>query len=242
MGKTKLRYSNAKTQTKAVTKNETATNNKKKIIVPVTVILAFALLVSVYYYFAVYAKNAVAVNTEADIAVIDVANVAMQEHSELMAYLALEEKVTTAEPEPEAESGIEFFSYTGDITVSDEMQESLDALIATYGDTAEAATHAVLAEMSYKSMEETGTIAENAQFLLDTHKGACYQFASLTYILMQELGYEATYIVGQGRNVGNQHAWVSVVEDGETVYYDPCYQVVSMTKEELEEFGYIMEE
>ncbi len=142
----------------------------------------------------------------------------------------------TATPTPTALSGEA--NYTGDIALDADLDSDINSILNESGTGVEDITYTVIDTVSYKAMENSGTIEANADYALSTRKGSCYQIASLTYLLMQEAGYEPSYILGIGRNEGQEHAWVSLVENGETVYYDPCYEVGSFTAEELTALGY----
>ncbi len=112
----------------------------------------------------------------------------------------------------------------------------LDDILNTYGRSLSGAASASSSMVSYRSMGSSGGTSANAIYAINNRRGACYQIASLNYMLVTRMGYSAEYIVGTGRT-GNTHAWIAVHTGGKTLYYDAIYSSGSYTEEELKKLN-----
>ncbi len=125
-----------------------------------------------------------------------------------------------------------------DATVPAELGSKLDSILATYGDSPQNIYDYVHGNFSYKYAPE-GSIAENAQHMLDYGTGSCYNFASLTYLLFQRAGYDVYYVTGKGWQPGDYHCWILAYFDGGWYYVDSLYtRSAKLTAEQLETKGY----
>ncbi len=125
-----------------------------------------------------------------------------------------------------------------DPTVSAELGAELDNILATYGSSPRNIYDYVHDHFTYKWAAE-GSIAENAQHMLDYGTGSCYNFASLTYLLFRRAGYDAYYVTGKGWQPGDYHCWVLAYFDGGWYYVDSLYvRSAKLTAEQLEAKGY----
>ncbi|HIW74388.1 MAG TPA: hypothetical protein H9684_08685 [Firmicutes bacterium] len=129
-----------------------------------------------------------------------------------------------------------------DPTVPDSLGRELDDILATYGDTPEAIYDYVHDHYTYRYAPE-GSIAENAQHMLDYGTGSCYNFASLTYLLFQRAGYDVYYVTGKGWQPGDYHCWCLAYFDGGWYYVDSLYvRSAKLTAAELREKGYVWDQ
>ncbi len=112
-------------------------------------------------------------------------------------------------------------------------------LLNQYGWSAGGACNAVRNTVYYRAMGSYGGVVDNAVEAINSGRGACYQFASLAYILFQQMGYDVRYVVGTGRVGPTEHAWIAVNEgDGQWGYYDPMYSSSRLSEETLISYGY----
>ncbi|MFI3313596.1 MAG: transglutaminase domain-containing protein, partial [Eubacteriales bacterium] len=110
-------------------------------------------------------------------------------------------------------------------------------LLNTYGWSDVGAYNAVRNTLSYKLMDQVGTIQDRAVYAINNRRGACYHFASLGYVLLSAQGYNMTYINGYGRR-GTAHAWLGATIDGVMYYYDFIYSAQRLTLQEILDMGY----
>ncbi|ONI37572.1 hypothetical protein AN639_09505 [Candidatus Epulonipiscium fishelsonii] len=107
----------------------------------------------------------------------------------------------------------------------------------TFGWNEQGVNKAVKYKYKYKVMSSRGDTIEDAIYLINNGKAACYGYASLAYHMWLEMEYEARYIIGIGR-LGSEHAWVAVKKPEGWRYYDSMYQSASYTEAQLVNMGY----
>lgn len=101
----------------------------------------------------------------------------------------------------------------------DNLDWYLDEILEKYGRSRSAIHKAVYSMLSYKSTTE-GDIAQMACDAINNGKGACWNYSSLGYMLLQRAGYQVYYIRGTFLPKGNPHRWLYVEFDDGWYYMD----------------------
>lgn len=95
----------------------------------------------------------------------------------------------------------------------------LDEILDSYGRSPSAIHKAVHSLLSYKSTKE-GSIEQMACDAINNRRGACWNYSSLGYMLLQRAGYGVYYISGTYLPNGNPHRWLYVEFDDGWYYMD----------------------
>lgn len=82
------------------------------------------------------------------------------------------------------------------------------------------------------SLNELPSYEELAVYLYEKGHGVCYHFASLTYFLLTEAGYEAYIIHGYRNYDVALHYWTMVKVDGKWYHFDPLHHQHLLTDSE----------
>ncbi len=116
----------------------------------------------------------------------------------------------------------------------------LDDILDRYGRSEYNIYCAVRSLMSYKYTDCGASIEDMAVYAINNGKGACWHFASLSYMLYKRAGYDVYYVDGGTGRTGNQHRWIYVKFNNGTYYYvDTVYpDGYKATATSLKNLGY----
>lgn len=73
---------------------------------------------------------------------------------------------------------------------------------------------------------------ELAEYIMTRGHGVCYHYASLTYYLLKEAGYEALIIHGYRNSDNALHYWTMVKVNGKWYHFDPLHHQKLLTDSE----------
>ena len=96
----------------------------------------------------------------------------------------------------------------------------LDEILNNYGRSPSAINNAVYSLISYKYCNEGSSIEQMACDAINNGKGACWNYSSLGYMLLQRAGYQVYYVRGTFLPKGNPHRWLYVKHDDGWFYMD----------------------
>lgn len=92
---------------------------------------------------------------------------------------------------------------------------------------------------TYRSMEEGESIEQMAYKTLKSKSVSCYYFASFTYLLMKQAGYEVEFVRGLGWQNGTEHCWIMFKEADGWYFMDSLYVRSSkLTTRQCKDIGY----
>ena len=83
------------------------------------------------------------------------------------------------------------------------------------------------------TVDNTKPISYYADYGFKNHKGNCYVYASVFYMLAKELGYDVHQVYGGIQRADGslgRHSWIEITIDGKTAVYDPEFESVWYSK------------
>lgn len=120
-----------------------------------------------------------------------------------------------------------------------ELYEGLQDIIATKGSDYQSIYTYVNKNKTYRSMAEGESIEQMAYYAMTNKSSSCYYFASFTYLLMKQAGYQVSFVRGLGWQNGTEHCWIMFKDTDGWYFMDSLYvRSAKLTTKQCKEIGY----